>query len=254
MSNELDLMAGADGMDIFDTLAAESPSESSGMADLPVDAVVLMRTSTKKDGTGKTAPRVEFFIEKQLKPGQSELRTFYQFRTGLIAIGGDDKCNAKEHKGKYLFFDAFIHPGEKENVSQTLSGKLTGFLNNIFAMGVQTKERKGKDKDAVKSAGMARWQATIAFLRKVAVEKGLSVKQYDNDRARFVSGLAVSAIEDSPRVILVKTGNIKQRNPGDGPAYQVGIKSIEDATPEMIAELKVELFEGETMPNESVSF
>lgn len=244
MSDELDLSTGSADVDIFDTLAAETPTETSGMVDLPVDAMILMRTSTSKDGTGKTAARTEFFEEKTIKPGQTLLRTFYQFRTGLIAIGGDDKCNPKDVKGKYLFMDAFIHPGEKENVSQTLSGKLTGFFNSLFAAGVQTKERKSKDKEVQKAASMARWQATIAFLRKIATEKGLSVKQYDNDKARFVSGLAVAALEDSPRVVLVKTGMVKRR---DG-EKEVGIKSIEDATAETMAEMKVELFEGESMP------
>lgn len=224
--------------DIWDELAGDPVPQEGGGEFLkpPTGAWVLARTCSKEQG--KAAPGVN-----HVEPKDGEGDGFYSFEVGLQCVGGDENVNEK-HVKSIDYFSAYLNEKDKP---QVCSGRLVGFLNCMFAPGVgdEFKPTKGMakdEKDAVlKKRAAARWQATLAALRRVGTDKGITIDQYGGDKPRFLACIAALALQDEAREIIYKVG--EKKNKSGNP--QRSVSAFEDATAANAKERKVQRLDGE---------
>ena len=218
--------------------AADAPvEEQAGFDDLPPGVWVAGATATQANGGA--APTVKL---ETTKSGENRGRKYYSFGVGLLTKGGDPGLKA-EYKDRYMFFRSSVHPWEADEPGPKalLNGKLTGFINALFAAGTALDE---KDK---KVRAQIRWRATLDKLAEI--EKAHPEIDGSNTRNEITGeldmGLAIlqlviAGIENDGRLILFKTGMSKAR-----PGYEsrVEIKQFEDCVPARMTERKVVLFD-----------
>jgi hypothetical protein len=200
-------------------------------ATLPRGAWVLVQPITTEDSAW--APEL-----REVKAGTDGERSwegYWNFSCGLRAIGGDSKCDPT-HFGAYTRFKAGINPTDKDPADAIISGKLLGFLNAIFAPGIE--------------GDPARGAASFAVIKAAAEASGMEEDQYDS-LARFVAAAARQAIIDgATRQLLVKIGHRKFKTESDQGDQKSGIgvqvQLVEDATDEAMAENKVAIFDNAT--------
>lgn len=206
-----------------------APEEAPQREDLPPNAWVLVETATESNGNA--APKVEVFEGKA-----DPTKTYTKLKMGLLAVGGDSNIKREVHNRGMLFVDVFVHPGAKEAERSKgkawIAGRLTGFLNTLFASGVAEDE-----KDSV-ARSRARWQATAGVLQRAAEDEGLHVEQYDGDKAKFTAAVAAKALQKETRRLLVRT-ELGDEYKGK---RRTEVASFEDATPANMAKRKVEEF------------
>jgi hypothetical protein len=197
-------------------LADNAPAESPQYEELPEGAWVLLRTADETNG--KAAPEVRVSTTGK---GDELLK----FNLGLLAVGGDAKLDAAKHQNSTVFMDFFVRPGEKELQHQpgkALGGRLTGFLNAIFAGGVAADEKDEKVRSTV------RWRKTIAELSQRS--GGLTPDQYQGDMPVFIAAVAAQALKNEPRTLLGKTKREVFDRKDGGKGSKVVVGSFEDAT------------------------
>lgn len=214
---------------------AENPPEESQpreFEELPDGAFVLVETAGEKNG--KAAPG---FTDQVNKDESVSLK----FKVGLMAKGGDPKTSDK-HLNAMIWMDLFVRPGpeEKDNLGKPLGGRFTGFLNMLFAPGVNHEDTPTRH--------ALRWAATMKVLRQTAETYSLTLAQYGEDQAKFLAGLAVRALLDQPRQLIVKTKVVtsyKDKKSGnqvklDRPRTEVSM--MEDATAAGIGKRNIVMF------------
>lgn len=139
-------------------MAAAPPPPEAVFEQLPVGFYYVGRCATAASGSWAPMIRtVEY--DSRREPGQKVVARFFEI--GLEVVGGEAKVEPRL-AGRWQRWDAAVWPGEREDQSHPLSGRLTGFLNAVFAAGVASEEKDA----AVKTA--ARWAATDRTLRAVS--------------------------------------------------------------------------------------
>jgi hypothetical protein len=219
--------------DLFDEIAGATPDEGPTYEDLPAKAWCLGRTADKD--SGGAAPTVKTV-------GKNDLR---QFNLALICQGGDGLINKDKHEGKFCFFSAFIHPGDREPDHMIISGRFAGFLNVVFSPGVGEGESAEVRKDM-------RWKNTWQQLWAVAQERGIKIDQYEGDKARFIAGCAVTALTNESKQLLFKTNARKWKDGSGNVSIEVG--ATEDYTPGNITNRKVASFDDAVVPSSTGTF
>lgn len=221
--------------------ASEAPvEEQTGFDELPPGAWIIGATATIKNGGA--APQRKLATMKD-KDG---MRQWYTFNVGLLVKGGDSVLDAAKHKDRYIFFQCSVHPRDDDEGTgpkTLMSGRLTGFLNAIFARGVALEEKDRKLK------AQARWQVTLQKLAEIEklhpeMDAGAVINELTNepDLALGLLSLAIAGIENDSQMILFKTGLSKKR-PGYEPRTE--IKQFEDCVNANVAERKVRMFDQE---------
>ena len=226
-------------MDLFDQMAAEPQEEQQPFEELPADAWVLMKTATKDNGGA--APLVRADEDKKKTNADGTPVVYRKFNVGLYTLGGDAKI-LDRHRNKSVFLNCFILPGEEElkrNPSALLGGRVVGVLNTLFATGVATEEKDAK----VRSA--ARWTHTMGLLKGVLAEHPeCTLDQYEGSKGRLIAGVAVLALQDQSRLILVKTKKYSYESRDGEKKSRIEPGTFEDATTENIEKRKVRVLEG----------
>jgi hypothetical protein len=225
-----------------------APEESAPFDDLPVGKWFVAETSVD-DGSG---PEIRAFDGKD-----GEVR---KFNIGLRLKGAEQAIldAGVKVKDRFLFFNSFVEPGEKELAAQEtkiLSGRLVGFLNATLSMGVgdEFMPEKGKaSKEQLAQRTSARWASTVAKLREAAEANGTSPDDYDGSLSRFLAAAGCLALSTQPRVILVKSN--QRTNKETKEKYQVEAGQFEDATGANLEKRKVAFVDAEDVPSEAPSF
>lgn len=221
--------------------ASEAPvEEQTGFEDLPAGAWVIGATATTQNGGA--APSVR---KKKFKDDNGNTREYYAFNVGLLVKGGDTVLDPDRHKDRYTFFSAPVHPRDDDDAPSgpkgLMSGRLTGFLNAIFAQGVALDEKDKKER------AQKRWQVTLQKLTEVEklhpeMDAGAVMNDITGqpDLALGLLSLAIAAIENDSKPILFKTGLSKKR---PGSEQRTEIKQFEDYAPKNVADRKVKMFD-----------
>lgn len=208
--------------------AAGKPQVETGgdFPSLPDKKWFSSRTTTEEHGGAKPT----------IKTVPTKDGDVFQFNIGLIADGSEADVDARM-KGQFCFFSAWITPNpESSDKDNLISGRLTGFLNSIYATGIALDE-----KDKKKRAGL-RWQATIGELEKIATEEGLTLDQFDGP-SNFIAAVAITDLQKNSKRVLFKsrTRTFKKKDGTQGSSVEVG--AYEDAVQENLDKRKVSSFE-----------
>lgn len=221
--------------DLFDQLAgAEAPAEPS-FEDLPVQAWVLGKTANADNGGA--APAVRKFVAKK---DQSD---FYQFKVGLICVGGESTKISTAHKGRMAFWQAPITPWE--NDKGPISGKLAAFMNACCATGA------GADLKDDAARSKARWGITMSILKGFAATNPMldgeevTLASYGGDVGRYLTGLFRAWLLENQCEVLFKTQLNKNKETGE--VYGVQAGQIEEATAVTITKRKIARVDDEGM-------
>lgn len=210
-----------DHFDPFEEAAkAPPPDEGPSFEDLPPKAWCLGTTCTEENG--RAAPEIR--TQEWKDRGSGEERIAQKFSIGLRCQGGDNLISDK-HRNATVFYETFVHPGDREPEGMVLSGKLTGFLNAVFGPGIESNDKEERKR--------LRWQNTLAKLKEVATEQGWGLEQFGGDTALLFAGCAVEALKKESRPILFKTRARSYKSKKDGQQYtSIEVQQTEDDTPE----------------------
>lgn len=214
-------------MSVWDDLANAKVEESTGFPDLPEKAWVFAKTCTAEHGGA--APGIKPIKKK-------DGTETHQFVLGLICQGGDAAIK-KSHVGTYAFLQPWVKPDPTgTDAKLLLSGKLTGFLNAIFACGVGL-ELKEEERAPV------RWRRTVAVLQEaVKARPEITPEAYGGDLALFIGACAVVALGEKSYPVLFKT-RLEKYDTRDGEKRErMGVGAIEDAIPANFAARKIQVF------------
>ena len=204
--------------------------KGSEFATLPKGAWVLVQPVTSEESSW--APALD-----EIDGGSDEQsgRTwdgYTRFGVGLRAIGGDSKCNPT-HFGAYARYKTGIDPTEKDPSGAIISGKLTAFLNAIFAPGIE--------------GDAARGTASFEVIKAAAEASGMDESQFDSAALFMATAARQAIIDGAPRQLLIKIGHRKFRTESDTgdekSGVSVEVRLVEDATDELLAEHGVEIFD-----------
>jgi hypothetical protein len=230
----------------FDFEAARQevvPEERAGFGDDVPIGVWLLGTTPDNPESGWAPKQAEGQYKKGPKAGEA----FYKFRTGFRVIGGEPKVDEK-FAGRFVAFEAFIHPSTENGEDGLLSGRMTGFINTMFSSGVGSDlVTKGMAAEAKKAAERKRVELrlknTFEALRQAEEQNALDVNEFDGDSGRFLVGCAVAALDSKPRVVLFKSVADNFKTADGTQVNRVKVGSFEDATPENLAARKVRWFD-----------
>jgi hypothetical protein len=196
-------------MDPFEQALQDVPEEGGQFEDLPLNCWILGRTATEENGGA--APG----IRENDKP-----QIWHAFKVGLIALGGDAKIEERTHGGRMAFFDTSLTDKDKPG---KLGGRITGFLNAVFAVGVDSPDKQERH--------AKRWGLTLEALKQGAKDGDLSFDQFEAQKERgvdpmplFLTSCAVEAMKKESRTILFKLGKSKKD--------YIEVKAFEDDTQE----------------------
>jgi hypothetical protein len=199
--------------------ASNKPQEQSeGYAELPLEVWFLARTSDK----GGAAPYI-----KDTREGVP-----FIFKTGLYCVGGDGTQVTRRNFGGYTFFQAFIRPNYSEQGGpqtqeewDTLSGRLTGFINAVLSPGIEDKAE--------------RWSHSFQLLTGYATELANSNdpdlrttgEMFDvdggmRDNASYMATVFALLLKSSPRQVIV---NQKVDKGAKGDRNDIVVGSFKDA-------------------------
>lgn len=204
--------------------------KGSEFSTLPKGAWVLVQPVTSEDSSW--GPALDTIDSGSDEESGRTWDCYLRFGVGLRAIGGDKLCNPT-HLGAYARFKASINPTEKDPNGAIISGKLTAFLNAIFASGI--------DGDSARGA------ASFKVIKAAAEKTGMEEDQFDS-AAEFLASAARQAIIDgAPRQLLIKIGHRKFKTESDSDGEKTGVaievRLVEDATAELMAQHKVAVFD-----------
>jgi len=213
--------------DLFDDIAKNHVPAEPEFEDLPPKVWCLGTTAT--DENGGWAPGVG-------KVGDPE-KNYWQFKVGLRCVGGEEGKIEKKHENKFCGYSTFVLPSEEYDKPEAIiSGRFAGFLNVVFSVGIGDEEDL-KTKEGKEARRQARWNNTIEALRKVSKDKGLSLSDYEavtenpeHNKAIFIAGLAVAALEGEARTLLFKTKLGKPFERDGAEVQNVECGAVEDAT------------------------
>lgn len=212
--------------------------EQAGFEDLPPGLWVIGATAVSENGGAAPSVALKTFTDSERGRVQ-----YYRFGVGLLTKGGEKALDPK-YKDRFMFFQSSVHPRDDDDdkgPKGLLHGKLTGFLNAIFAPGVALDE---KDK---KVRAQARWKVTIAKLMEIEkqhpeLDASSTINEITGqpDTGLAIMQIAIAAIENDSQMILFKTGLSKK---APGREQRVEIKNFEDYVPQNCTERKVQLFD-----------
>lgn len=236
--------------DFWAQMAAAPPPPEASFEQLPVGLYYVGRCATAQNESWRPKVRtVEY--DSRRNPGEKVVMRFFEI--GLEVVGGEEKVDQRL-AGRWQRWDAAVWPGDREDQSHPISGRLTGFLNAVFAGGVASDEKDA----AVKTA--ARWAATMRTLKAVhAMHPEVTLANY-RDAAEGVqpramglmlAGLAQMAMDEAGEgaLVLFKTSYGK---PKEGQKKEDAIvkANAEEFTAASAAKRKVRVWgpEGVTLP------
>lgn len=213
----------------FWTDAASKPQvESQGdFPTLPPGKWYNSNTTTGENGEAK--PRIR---KVDFKNGDHA----FEFNVGLIVNGGERDVDTK-FKGQFCFFTSWTSPNPKgDQADNLLSGRLTGFLNAIYANGVAVDE---KDKEV---KAQERWQVTIKALQAIAEDKGLTEDQFPSPDV-FIAAVAIADMQENSHQVLFKTRSESYKTKEGVEKTSIKVGAYEDAVEVNLDKRKVSLFE-----------
>ncbi len=218
--------------DLFDDIAKNHVPEPPEFDDLPAKVWVLGVNTTSENGGA--APTVR-------KVGKTDQ---FQFNVGLICQGGEPSVVEAKYGGRFTFFSAWVFPHEEyDKPDAIISGRLAGFFNAVFSCGINPEDADERR--------VARWNHTIQVLKKVSEEKNLTIDHYTGitsdekrQKALFLAGLAVAALENKSVPVLFKTKDKKPYENNEGVMVKgIEVGAVEDCAAENLAKRKVTAFE-----------
>lgn len=181
---------------------------------------------------GEARPRVV-----EIAPKEEGGETIHKINIGLIANGAEAGKVDPKFEGRYCFFSSWVKPNpEGKEAGNFLSGKLTGFLNAIYAPGIGLDEEDDGKKAAL------RWQATMGALRKVAEANDLKAEEYD-DPSLYIAAVAVVDLRENPKKILFKTRGRKYKDKQGKERVNIEVGSYEDCVPKNLEKRGVVSFD-----------
>ncbi len=162
--------------------------------------------------------------------------TGYQFNVGLIVDGSEADVSEKMN-GQFCFFSAWTSPNpEGSDAENMISGRLTGFLNALYATGVGLDE-----KDKAKRADK-RWQVTVGALQRIAEDKGLTEDQFSSPDT-FIAAVAIADLQENSKRVLFKTRSRTYKKKDGGEGEEISVGAYEDAVADNIEKRSVTVFE-----------
>lgn len=217
--------------------AAEAPvTEQTGYDELPPKVWCIGATATTENGGAAPAVTLKTFNDSERGRVQ-----YYRFNCGLLVKGGEAALDEK-FNDRFMFFASSVHPRDDDDdqgPKSLLHGKVTGFLNAIYAAGVALGEKDRKKK------ALERWQVTLQRLMEIEKQHPELTGQPINeltgqpDTGLAIMQLAIAGIENDSKLLLFKTGMSRKR---EGQEQQVQVTQFEDYVPENCTDRKVRLF------------
>jgi hypothetical protein len=204
-------------MNSFWSDAADKPQIEGGQEfeDLPVKFWFSASTATVENGESR--PRIV-----EIAPKQEGGETIHKFNAGLIVDGAESGKVDPKFEGRYCFFSSWIRPNpEGPEVGNYISGRLTGFLNAIYATGIALDE-EDKEKRA-----QLRWQATMGELSKVAAENELKLEDYP-DEGLYIAAVAITDLQQNSKKVLFKTRGRSYKDKQGKERVNVEVGAYED--------------------------
>lgn len=212
-----------DELDLWDDLAGQEVSAPPEPEDLPNDVWCLGVTASGDSGA---APKLR---QLDRRDGSG---SFYKFECGFKVMGGEGKVTSN-HVGRLAFFDSFVEPGERDGANP-VAGRLMGFLNAALAGGVAANEKDAKVR------ANARWARTRERLAAKSREMGLTLTQFEGNKALMVASAAVALLKEEPVGLLFKTkdGGTYEKD-GEKKKRPTAVSQLEDYTAANISKRKV---------------